>query len=508
MNEYLMYLRKSRQDNPDETVEEVLAKHERILQNFATNQLGHAIPEECIYREVVSGEMISDRPQVKALFRAIESSTIKGVLVVEPQRLSRGDLVECGTIVRYFKYSNTLIYTPAKIFNLKDDFDCRIFQDELMRGREYFEYSVRIMQRGTKQSILEGNYISPEPPYGYQKVKEGKKQYLIVDPVESEYVKMIYNLYLSGYGIKRIANKLNELNIKPRRISYWTQSSILRILGNQVYTGCIVWNRRKRERILINGEIKKKDVYQEKPIIVEDTHEAIIDKETFQKVQELKGKAPRISQGTTFRNTFRGLLRCAVCNHAMKCQVKADGSIRYFCPQSSRCGCYGTTEKTITEEVIKGLKQHLNDFEVDVQTSSLISVKQHETILSELESTLASLEERQQKLYEYLEHGSYTEKVFIERNRILNEERISLNAQIEAEKQKLNEPTDTKQIKATLHEAISLLEDDTVSAYQKNQFLRSFISVIRYKKTVRLQNNKKGTVLSDNDLVSLEIVLK
>lgn len=118
------------------------------------------------------------------------------------------------------------------------------------------------------------------------------------------------------------------------------------------------------------------------------------------------------------------------------------------------------------------------------------------------------MEERQQKLYEYLEHGSYTEKVFIERNRILNEERITLNAQIEAEKQKLNEPTDTKQIKATLHEAISLLEDDTVSAYQKNQFLKSFISVIHYKKTVRLQNNKKGTVLSDNDLVSLEIVLK
>ena len=58
MNEYLMYLRKSRQDNPDETVEEVLAKHERILQNFATNQLGHTIPEECIYREVVSGEMV------------------------------------------------------------------------------------------------------------------------------------------------------------------------------------------------------------------------------------------------------------------------------------------------------------------------------------------------------------------------------------------------------------------------------------------------------------------
>ena len=58
---WIMYLRKSRQDNPDESVEEVLAKHESILQEWAMRELGREIPEECIYREVVSGESIAER---------------------------------------------------------------------------------------------------------------------------------------------------------------------------------------------------------------------------------------------------------------------------------------------------------------------------------------------------------------------------------------------------------------------------------------------------------------
>ena len=58
---YLMYLRKSRADNPDESVEEVLAKHEKLLQDYFMRELGHRIPEDCIYREVVSGgEDIAD----------------------------------------------------------------------------------------------------------------------------------------------------------------------------------------------------------------------------------------------------------------------------------------------------------------------------------------------------------------------------------------------------------------------------------------------------------------
>ena len=62
-DEYIMYLRKSRADNPHESVEEVLEKHESLLQELAERDLGGRIPEHCIFREVVSGETIAERPQ-------------------------------------------------------------------------------------------------------------------------------------------------------------------------------------------------------------------------------------------------------------------------------------------------------------------------------------------------------------------------------------------------------------------------------------------------------------
>ena len=64
---WILYLRKSRQDDPNETVEEVLAKHEIQLQEWAEKELGHRIPEEYIYREIVSGERISDRKEMHIL---------------------------------------------------------------------------------------------------------------------------------------------------------------------------------------------------------------------------------------------------------------------------------------------------------------------------------------------------------------------------------------------------------------------------------------------------------
>lgn len=118
-----MYLRKSRQDNPEETVEEVLFRHEIQLQEYALKNFHYRIKEEDIYREVVSGETIEDRPEMKKVLKLIESSTVKGVLVIEPQRLSRGDMLDCGTIVHVFRYTNTLVVTPPKTYDLTEKYD-------------------------------------------------------------------------------------------------------------------------------------------------------------------------------------------------------------------------------------------------------------------------------------------------------------------------------------------------------------------------------------------------
>ena len=136
-NEILIYLRKSRSDDPTLSVEDVLQKHETILNEWAEKNLGAIIPEENKYREVVSGETIDDRPEVQKLLKRVESPKIKAILIVEVQRLSRGDLEDAGRLIKLLRYTNTFIITPTKTYDLQDEYDWDIFERELKRVNEF-----------------------------------------------------------------------------------------------------------------------------------------------------------------------------------------------------------------------------------------------------------------------------------------------------------------------------------------------------------------------------------
>ena len=176
-DEFLLYLRKSRTDDPLLSVEEVLARHEAILDEWAEKNLGAKIPEENKFREIVSGETIADRPEVQKLLKKIESPKYKAVLIVEVQRLSRGDLEDAGRLIKLLRYTNTLVVTPQKTYDLRDEYDRDYFERELKRGNEFLEYQKKIMSRGRLLSVSQGNYLGSQPPYGYDKVwiTEGKR---------------------------------------------------------------------------------------------------------------------------------------------------------------------------------------------------------------------------------------------------------------------------------------------------------------------------------------------
>ena len=174
---FLMYLRKSRADGEHETVEEVLAKHYKILQDYAAAKLGGAVPEDRIYREVVSGETIQDRPQMLRLLERIQSESIEGVLVVDPQRLSRGNLSDCGRLIDDFRYTDTKVVTPMMIFDLSNKMERRYFQDDLLRGADFLDYIKGVLQAGREAAVRRGCFIMQNAPYGFDKVKIGKLNY-------------------------------------------------------------------------------------------------------------------------------------------------------------------------------------------------------------------------------------------------------------------------------------------------------------------------------------------
>ncbi len=486
---YLIYLRKSRADGEYETVEEVLAKHYRILQDYAASKLGGTIPEECIYREVVSGETIQDRPEMKKVLDLIQNEDIKGVLVVEPQRLSRGDLSDCGTIIRAFRYTDTLIVTPQKTYDLAEKFDRKFFEMELMRGNDYLEYIKEIMMRGRIASVNEGNFIGSVPPYGYDKIKDGKS-YTLIHNSEADTVRLIFDLWVKEkIGTTTIANRLNELHIKPRKSDIWSAASIRDMLRNPVYIGKIRWNWRKtikkyEEGQLVSSRPKSK---KEDWILVDGKHEAIISEETFNASLARFGNMPKVKSDRSLNNPFAGIMHCS-CGRPMIYQPQRASAPRLHCAYQMRCGNRSATFSEVEEEVAKALKKLATDIKDMLEGKSTDYIDTQKAVSGILQKELNALETQQERLYEFLEQGIYTSEVFVKRNAALAQRRIELQAAIASAKEEEASEVDYKQRYIALQEAIAVLEDPASSADEKNRLLRTVIKDITYHRETSIRD--------------------
>ncbi|MGM7722144.1 recombinase family protein [Metabacillus sp. Hm71] len=122
-----------------------------------------------------------------------------------------------------------------------------------------------------EQKAKEGKWVMNLPPFGYEIDK--KNDTLLINEEEAEFVRKIYNHYLSGKGMLKIANELNLLNVKTKRGSVWTREKVRYILGNPVYIGTMRYNYR---------------VNTEQYFEIENAVPAIIDKDIFNKVQKIK----------------------------------------------------------------------------------------------------------------------------------------------------------------------------------------------------------------------------
>ena len=153
---YAMYLRKSRKDmDAERNGVDTLARHEQMLQTFA-NQSKFQIGK--IYREVVSGDTIAARPEMQQLLHDVENELWKGVLVVDVERLARGDSIDQGFIAQVFKYSETLIITPVKAYDPNNEYDEEFFEYGLFQARREYKAITRRQQRGRIQSLKEGKW--------------------------------------------------------------------------------------------------------------------------------------------------------------------------------------------------------------------------------------------------------------------------------------------------------------------------------------------------------------
>lgn len=495
---YLIYLRKSRQDDEKETIQEVLARHERQLQEYAVKTFGYAIPEENIYREIVSGETIEDRPEINKVFTRMQNDDILGVLVIEPSRLTRGDLLDCGTVVHIFRYTQTLIITPNKSYNLEDKYDRKFLEMELTRGNDYLEYTKEILQRGRNASAREGNYIGSLPPYGYDKVKIGKNWTLAINETEANFVKIAFQMYADGNGAFTIAHHLNSIGAKPRNVELFNATAIRQILENPVYIGKIRYRFKPVTKVYENGKLIKKRTRNYQCDLVDGKHERIIDDELYNKVQQQKGKVTRESPNLDLVNIYAGLVKCKKCGRAI-----GQRRDRYYCTNSYHCHNISSNADNVKDCILKALKSSLDDFEIQTRIDNSSVVKTHLDVIKQHERELELLEKKQDELYTFLEDGIYTKEVFLMRNEKLAKDRERITNALKKARDNAPNVVDYKDKVITLHKALDMIKDDSISAKEKNNFLKEVIEVIYYEKN---QQVKYGE--NEEDFIKLEIILK
>lgn len=469
-----IYLRKSR-DEDNEAKEETLARHEKMLNDYCKRNKLNVV---AIYKEVVSGESIANRPEMQRLLEDVNLGLYTGVVCIEIERLSRGNQIDQCEILEVFKKSNTKIYTLQKIYDLsKEEIDEEFFEFSLFMSRREYKIIRRRMERGRAQAMKEGYYTGSITPYGYTKVKDGRGFVLVPNPKEAEIVRLIFEKYAGGDGILTICRYLNDKGILTRKGCKWGNATIRQILTNPTHIGKI-------------NVIKRDDVYEGK-------HEGIIDVETFNTVQAiLNSHEAKVKGKQALKNPLATILKCGICGRVMRRCPNGRGSYVY------RCITHGCKNRrivcpTIETALLEKLKTELKDFNylLDNYEDELKSKRQKRD--EEIEIVSKEIEKQHNAINvacEMLESGVYTKELFTKRTNIIEGKLKELNAQLtELENLEIKEDERANKALPILSKVID--KYDTLDAKEKNNLLKKIIKSIDY------------TRLEDDFILNVELLI-
>ncbi|KAF5063587.1 Recombinase [anaerobic digester metagenome] len=503
MEQYCIYLRKSRADDEAEQrgEGETLARHEKALLSLANSQR-LTIGE--IYREIVSGETLAARPVMQQLLADVEKGMWQGVIVMEVERLARGNTLDQGIVANAFKYSSTLIVTPTKTYDPNNEFDEEYFEFGLFMSRREYKTINRRMQQGRKVSVSEGKYCGSIPPFGYERKKiEGEKGYtLAIVHEEAEIVKLMYELYAYGdksedgtyraVGRNTIARHLNKMGIKNRKGGAWATSSVTRMLQNPVYMGKLTWDYRKTIKRTENGKVIPYRPINENALIYDGLHEAIISDELWNMVNDkIKNNRPSVMPDFgTMKNPIAGVVRCAFCGNAMQRRPyqKTGQSPSLIC-NTHGCANISAPLYAVESRLLEALEHWVEEYKISLKNPNDKTLSKKNVIESTteaLQKEIASLHTQLDNTFDLLEQGVYTTEIFTKRNQVLTEKISEKEGQLQdligkvrmIKKQEIQNTTFIPKIEYLLDVYYQL------PPAEQNKLLREVVDHADYKKTV------------------------
>ena len=497
---YCIYLRKSRKDLEAEQSGqgETLARHENALLSLAKQKnliIGN------IYREIVSGETIAARPVMQQLLREVENGMWDGVLVMEIERLARGDTIDQGTVQRAFQYSNTYIITPQKTYDPTDEFDEEYFEFGLFMSRREYKTIKRRMQAGRYAAAREGKWPFNTAPYGYRRIKLQNEKGWTLEPDDREapIVRLIYSLFTGPdrQGVSMIRKRLNQQAIKPRKGSAWTDSTVRDILSNPVYDGKVAIGRRKVVPAIENGLPTKTRPRSDTYDVYDGRHKAIIDHRIYQEAQSYLGLgSPKPPDSYGVKSPLAGLVVCAECKKRMqrrpaaKPGTKNGAAYDMLICKTDGCPTVGSPLDLVERELIHALEDWVSGYELQ-ETLPESHVPELEQLLENARQEHDTLENQKSRLYDLLEQGVYDSETFLQRSRALQDRLEESLAGVTRLEQELESE---RKIQANITNFLPACRDLlscywSLDAPDRNKALKILIDSVDYRKTSR---NKKG----------------
>lgn len=494
---YLMYLRKSRADLEAEAhgEGETLARHQEELLRTARRL---NLPVAKIYREIVSGESIAARPVMQQLLDEVERGMWEGVLVVEVERLARGDTIDQGIVAQAFKLSNTKIVTPAKIYDPNNEFDEEYFEFGLFMSRREYKTINRRLQRGRVSSIMEGKYTGNIPPYGYRRVKltNEKGWTLEPDPNEAEIVRTVFDLYTVGIpnadgtttriGSGKIAKHLNDLHIPTRKGDMWTCNTVISILQNPVYIGKLRWNRRPQVKSMAGGEVQVSRPKKTDHILSQGRHEPLVSQDTWDAAQNLHHPT-QVNTRKHLQNPLAGLAVCGVCGHTMTRRPYTNRQASLIC-QYPGCTNVSADLPLVLVRVRTALQEWLERYRLEISEmpkSKAPSIEAIEKGIARQRKELGTLDRQMNKAHDLLEQEVYSIEVFLERTQSLSERRQEIQHQLENLQKDADAYRRAEEGRAQIIPKVeNLLNvfDSTADPAQLNELLKEVIDKVVYTK--------------------------
>lgn len=460
-----IYLRKSRADEELEKINpgNTLNRHKETLLKVAEEKNLVIIK---IHEEIVSGESIGQRPEMLKLLEEVSDNMYDAVLVMDMDRLGRGNMQEQGLILETFKQSNTKIITPRKIYDLNDEFDEEYSEFEAFMARKELKIINRRMQRGRVKSIEDGNYISTYAPFGYKIVGQGRNRHLKVDETTAPIVKFMFEQYALGHGGSRIAEKLNNMGYKTATGKKFYNNAVLNIIKNPVYIGKVSWGKKSYTRKDSNGKRVIKLRPQDEWPLYDGKHEALISEDLFNACQkQLKNKS-HVPYKTKLINPLAGIIICSYCGKPMVYRTYTNKPNYLLC-QNPHCRQNKSSRFDYIENAILAeLEKKLEEFNAPEPKETHDKIDISNNAIQNIKSELTKLETQKSNLHDLLEQGIYDTDTFISRSELIN-------SKIEKFQEQLKELNASK---------------STMSNQEKYKFLKNMIDVYKHSDNTVLKN--------------------